>query len=348
MTATTKRASGKTRDNMLIVGDIGGTGTRLALVSTKTGARKILAEQEVRSADYNGLEPIVEAFMAQNNAHATAACFGVAGPVIAGRAALTNLSWTLDEAVLRRRLKLERVYLLNDLQALAYAVPHLQPEEMVVLNEGQAVEQAPIAILAPGTGLGEAFLAWHGSGYHAYASEGGHADFAPADQLQAGLCTYLQERFGHASYEMACSGSGVPHIYDYLRARDPASEGAGFAALLQAAHDRTPLIFEASQDKAAHNPLAVTTMRIVREIWGAEAGNLALKFMALGGVYIGGGMAPRMVEALQDGWFMRAFTNKGRFSGLLGGIPVRLITTNAALLGAATFGLEQIQGTPQN
>jgi glucokinase len=329
---------------MLIAGDIGGTKTLLALYVPEQGVRKPIAQVEFHSANYASLDDIVREFIAQTKRPVEAACFDVAGPVIGGRAHLTNLPWVLDEAAMQQALGLKRVILLNDLKAVAYAVPHLLPEDVHTINEGRADLHGPMAVIAPGTGLGEAFLIWNDDAYVACSSEGGHADFGPTDDTQAALWHYMSKRYGHVGNERVCSGSGLPNIYDFLRESGHAPESPALATTLAAALDRTPLIVQAALQNPP-DPLCSATLDMFVSILGAEAGNLALKILATGGLYLGGGIPPRILAHLTDGRFMAAFVNKGRFSELMAKIPVKVITTQAALLGAASYGLDQISKT---
>ena len=327
---------------MLIAGDIGGTKTLLGLYEPDAGPRAPVKLKEYHSAAYGSLDEIVRAFLAEAGQQARAACFDVAGPVMQGRAKLTNLPWLLDEAELAETLGLPDVVLLNDLKAMAYAVPLLRPDELHVVNPGRAEEHGTIAVVAPGTGLGEAFLVWDGSRYLACSSEGGHADFAPGDAMQAALWQYLSARFGHVSCERVCSGSGIPNLYDFLRDSGHAPERPELAANLANAQDRTPLIVGAALADTP-DPLSVAALDLFAAILGAEAGNLALKVLATGGVYLAGGMPLRLGKRLDQPSFMQAFAGKGRFAGLLGGVPVKLVqTTGAALLGAAQYGLDRL------
>jgi glucokinase len=328
---------------MLLAGDIGGTKTLLALYSPDAGVRQPVAEAEFHSADYPGLDAIVREFMARQQQTAGYACFDVAGPVIGGRAHLTNLPWDVEEEALRQSLGLQRVVLLNDLQAIAYAVPQLQPSEVHSINAGKPQPNGPIAVVAPGTGLGEAFLVWNGSAYIACSSEGGHASFAPTDDRQDGLRRYLAGRFGHVSCERVCSGLGIANIYEFLSQAEPTREPPAFAAALSQAADRTPLIAQAGLEDPAGNPLAAATLEIFVAILGDEASNLALKVLATGGVYLAGGIPIHLLPKLTDGRFMQAFVSKGRMSDLLAAMPVQIVTTRAALLGAALYGLDQMR-----
>lgn len=327
---------------MLIAGDIGGTKTLLALYSPEQGPRKPLAEKLYHSADFKSLDDIVRAFTAETGAKVRAACFDVAGPVIAGRAHLTNLPWNLEESAMQQALGLEQVTLMNDLKAVAYAVPRLADQDLHVISPGTPEPHGQIAVIAPGTGLGEAFLVWNGTQYIAGASEGGHADFGPNDDIQGELWHALRKKFGHVSLERVCSGIGIPNIYDFLRESEFAPEAAEFAAQLAEAHDRTPLIMGAAE-KDTGNKLATKTLEIFVAILAAEAGNLALKFLASGGVYLAGGIPPRILPHLGAEQFMPMFTNKGRLGAFLRNVPVKVVTSDAALQGAAMFGLDRLQ-----
>jgi glucokinase len=327
---------------MLLAGDIGGTKTNLAVFSFETDWRKPYAEATFSSVNYPDLESLVREFLRQHDFPIDRASFGVAGPVVAGHASITNLPWTMDEHQLQQALHIPSVRLLNDLDAIAHSVPHLESQDLFALNEGQRVSGGAIAVIAPGTGLGEAFLTWDGSQYQAHTSEGGHADFAPANTFQIELLRYLMVRFPHVSYERICSGKGIPNIYDYLKDSGYAEEPQWLAEQLATTLDRSPIIVNNALDKENACEICVATLNTFVSILASEAGNLALKVLSTGGVYIGGGIPPRILSYLQDNHFMQAFTHKGRFTQMLAQIPVHVILNpQAALLGAAIHGFEK-------
>jgi glucokinase len=328
---------------MLIAGDIGGTKTDLAIYSSESGPHTPLAETEVHSADYPSLQAIVMEFLDRVKMPVDVASFDVAGPVINGQVKTTNLPWLMDESTLAKDLNLKSVHLLNDLEAVALAVPGLREEDLLTINKGEAVSHGPIAIIAPGTGLGESFLTWNGSQYVAHVSEGGHSDFAPTDERQIPLLSYLLPRFGHVGVERVCSGIGVPNIYEFLRDEERIPEQPEVARFIASAPDRTKAILSAAVDPRQSSELCRATVEMLVSILASEAGNLALKVLATGGVYIAGGIAVHLSDALKDSRFMQAFSRKGRFKDLMKRIPIHLITTRAALVGAATFGLESLK-----
>lgn len=328
---------------MLIAGDIGGTKTDLAIYSSESGPHTPLAETEVHSADYPSLQAIVMEFLDRMKLPVDVASFDVAGPVINGRVKTTNLPWLMDEGTLAKDLNLKSVHLLNDLEAVALAVPALREADLLTINKGMAVPYGPIAIIAPGTGLGESFLTWNGWQYDAHVSEGGHSDFAPTDERQIRLLEYLLPRFGHVGVERVCSGIGVPNLYEFLREKEKITERPEVAEAIASAPDRTKAILSAAFDAGLSSQLCQATVEMLLSILASEAGNLALKILATGGVYIAGGIAEHLSTALRDPRFIEAFTRKGRFKELMQHIPVHLITTRAALIGAATLGLERLK-----
>ena len=325
---------------MLIAGDIGGTKTDLAIYSIDSGPHAPLAQAQFHSADYPSLQAMVVEFLAQVKATVTYASFDVAGPVIDGHVKTTNLPWVMDEISLAKDLNLKSVHLMNDLEAVARAVPVLRAIDLVTLNAGQPVPKGTIAVIAPGTGLGESFLTWDGSKYLAHSSEGGHSDFAPTDERQIHLLEYLLQRFDHVAVERVCSGIGVPNIYEYFRDTEHIPERPEVAQLIASAKDHTKAIVEAASDPNHPSELCRATIDMLASILASEAGNLALKVLATGGVYLAGGIALHLLGSLQEPRFLQAFARKGRFKDLMGRIPVRVITTRAALVGAASFGLE--------
>jgi glucokinase len=328
---------------MLLAGDIGGTKTVLGIFTAETGPREPLIERRYRSDDYASLSTIIEEFLSEQGVRVETGSFGVAGPVRDGRVQVTNLPWEVDRRALSKTVGGAPVFLLNDLEAVGNAVPILLSGDLEAIKPGTRVQRGPVAIIAPGTGLGEAFLFWDGRRYRPIPSEGGHTDFAPSTKLELELLAFLQPRLGHVSYERVCSGSGIPNLYAFFRDTGRASEPAWLRRQLDAAEDRTPIIVHAAQEKDVE--ICRATLDLFLSILGNEAGNLVLQVLATGGVYLGGGIPPRILNELKGEVFFDSFSRKGRFSSLLEQAPVDVIVNPmAALYGAANFGLLTSKG----
>jgi len=327
---------------MLLAGDIGGTKTALAVFSAEHGPRAPIAQKVFPSGDYPSLEAITREYLTEFDLPVTQACFAVAGPVSRGSATLTNLPWIVEESQLQSALNVEFVSLLNDVEAMAVAVPHLRPNELRTLQEGDPVPGGAIALIAPGTGLGEAFLTWDGTRYRAYPSEGSHTNFGPTNPRETKLLEYLQARWGRVSYERVCAGQSIPDLYDFLKSEGQTPESPEVRDELAKMKDRTPLIMARGLARPEPDPLCVATLNLFVSILGAEAGNLALTVLATGGLYIGGGIPQRMLPVMtgQGQMFLSAFQEKGRLTPLLARVPVHVIVEPVALLGAAHRGFD--------
>lgn len=318
---------------IVLAGDVGGTNARLATVEIEGRGARIVQPKRYVSHDYPGLAPIVRHFCEETGTRPDRACFGVACPVVGDDCTAPNLPWTINARALAGDIGIRRTTLINDFVAVGYGIETLVPGDLATLQEGTAGPEAPIALIGPGTGLGQGFLIREGDHYRVLASEGGHGDFAPTGDVQAGLLRFLREEFGHVSWERLLSGRGIANIYRYLLAAKTAPEQPSVRAELEQ-EDPAAVIARHALDSS--DCLSVRAVDLFCEILGAQAGNLALTVVAAGGVYLAGGIAPRLAERLASGPFMAAFRNKGRLSELLSRIPVRVIMNpNAALLGAA-------------
>jgi len=298
---------------IMIAGDVGGTKTLLRSVD---GNGATLYEARYDSTAYAAFEDLVSEFMTHVDGTVDAACFAVAGPVFGGRAQVTNVGWKLEESALQRASGIGRVSLINDFYAVALGVPLLGEEDLVPLHTGTRDRTAPIGILGAGTGLGEAIVTWANGTHHVIATEGGHADFAPQDEEQTRLFLHLHERYGHVSWERVVSGMGLQNIFAFLSGDelDPA---------------------QIAQRAADGDPLAARALAMFIDLYGAEAGNMALRVLARGGVYLAGGIAAKNIASFTDGRFVEAFLRKGRFRPLLETIPVDLIVNEeVGLIGA--------------
>jgi glucokinase len=325
---------------MILAGDVGGTKTVVALFEERDDGLQLVRDGTFPSREHRSLEEILAKFLqGSSGVSLRAACFGVAGAVIEGKCRTTNLPWELDERELARAVGAPRGKLLNDLEAAAYGMLYLGEDELCVLQKGvRPKRHGNVAVVAAGTGLGEAMLYWDGERHHPMASEGGHADFAPRTDLEIELLRYLRGKCGgHVSWERVLSGPGGFNIYEFLRASGYAQEPAWLTEKLKTG-DKSAILAQVGM--ANQDPQCVKALELFCSLYGAEAGNMALKCVAVGGVYIGGGIAPKLLPALQSGNFLRAFVDKGRFREFLEGIDVQVaLNPRAPLLGAAHYAL---------
>jgi len=330
---------------MILAGDIGGTKTNLALYEYKEGVLKLLAEHQFVSKNYATFSQVLEEFVEICGVNKVSSiCLGIAGPIINGVCQTTNLPWHIETQALIEQFQTPKVKLLNDLEATAYGMLYLKEEEFVSLNPNAKSVEANRAVIAAGTGLGEAMLFFDGKEYHPIGSEGGHCDFAPQNSLEDELLLWLRKRHkGHVSVERIISGVGISTIYEFLLERDFADEPDVMLNLSES-YDKNAMISECALKEG--DALCVESMRIFAEIYGAEAGNLALKSLSLGGVYIGGGIAPKILAFLQDGIFLNAFISKGRFKDMLEKVELKVsLNPQTALLGAVHFAKDKLMNS---
>ena len=319
---------------MILAGDVGGTKTSLALYRREAGGLLRDRMATYRSREHAGLDPILRDFLGGGGS-VERACVGVAGPVEDGRCRLTNLDWEVDEASLRRTLGIRDAYLVNDVQATASSLPLLQESDRATIREGAADLRGNMAVLAAGTGWGEGFLVGSAGGYIPFPSEGGHVDFAPRDDREMRLHAFLRGKYGRVSMERVLSGPGLHDIYRFLLEEEKMEEESGIAGEVAGGEPQRAIV----RIGVAGGPgTCAETLRIFCSLYGAEAGNLALHYLATGGVYLAGGIAPAILPALRRGEFLSAFLDKGRMRSLLSRVPVVVILDPAApLLGAASF-----------
>ena len=324
----------------ILAGDLGGTKTVLALYRADDPIDRPFRSEKYPSGDYDDLELIVEQFLDEAGETPRAAVFGVAGPIAGGKAHITNLRWAIDPERLSALFGIAALGLLNDLQATALAVPHLAPEDRCTVNEGSPEPDGLIAVIAPGTGLGMAFLVSGPGCCRAFPTEGGHMSFAPRGDIEAELHAFLRERFGHVSFERICSGIGLPNIYDFLRSSGRYQEPAWLGEELRCVEDPTPVIVNAALSDRAD--ICTATLDIFVSALAGALGNMSLMLLPMGGVYLGGGIPPRILTRLQRPDFLEAIRDKGRFRALLERIPVHVILDPQAALHGAAWHARQL------
>jgi glucokinase len=328
---------------LLLAGDIGATNTKLAFYSADQGLFKPMHETPFENKDYQSFDDLLADYLRKFDLDFSGICLGIAGPVVGNTVDITNLDWFIDGDKLKKNYSLDGVWLLNDLKALSYAVLNLPDKELEVIRQGTPVEKAPVAVIAPGTGLGEGFLVWDGKKYLAVSTEGGHTDFGPVNEIQEKLVRYLHGKGIRVSYERVCAGIGIPNLYDFLKDEGYAAEPDWLREELDQAEDIPPVIFNTALNEDQESELCDLTVELFVDILGQEAGNLALKTLARGGIYVGGGIPPRILPWLKKERFLKAIDSKDPHNALMSEIPVKVIMhPTANLVGAAFFGLQEL------
>ncbi|HEV2470381.1 MAG TPA: glucokinase [Candidatus Sulfotelmatobacter sp.] len=318
---------------MILAGDIGGTNARLAYFQPQNGHLELVSERVFPSREHRELGEIVVRFLDESGTRPEAACFGIAGPVRNGRVETSNLPWVIEQTLLAKQIHTPATVLINDLEASAWGIGALAEADLVPLNRVVGTVVGNQAVIAPGTGLGEAGLCWDGTRHHVFACEGGHTDFAPQNDLQIELLRFLIAKFGHVSYERILSGPGLVNVYEFLRKSGCGKESAATAEAITAG-DPAAAISRAAL--SGEDALSEKALDVWISVYGAEASNLALKIMSTGGLFLGGGISPKILSKLQGPSFMNAFVNKGRLSPVVESMPVYVVTNDkAGLLGAA-------------
>ncbi|MCB2183999.1 MAG: glucokinase [Desulfobulbaceae bacterium] len=320
-----------------LAADVGGTKTDLAVFDTKSGYARPLYEATLPSRQYASFSELLHQFLDDKRITIQYACFGVAGPVLANKVQLTNLAWEIDGLEIETEFMIKKVIIINDLVAIASAIPSLTASDLVVLKQGRAVQQGTLGIVAPGTGLGVSYSVWTGEGYQPCASEGGHAGFSPRNQIELELLGFLFTD-QHVSFESLCSGMGLPNIYRFLVTEKHFSEQVWLADALSRRSDPSPVIVQGALDSEKECALCQETVRLFVKILAEACSNLAVTVLARGGIYLGGGIAPRILAFLQEEAFVSRFEARGKMSGLVRNIPVAVIMNpKAALTGAAVY-----------
>ncbi|MFQ5442603.1 MAG: glucokinase [Thermodesulfobacteriota bacterium] len=329
------------KEKIILAADVGGTKTFIGTFAVGEGLIKALRVERFVNADFSSIEEVVQAFLEDEAGTIDAASFGVASPVLENRARLTNIDWVIDGPALAERFGIKRLELINDLVATGWGVGGLSGGELDTINRG-VKREGNAALIAAGTGLGEAVLYWDGKSHRPSSSEGGHSDFAPRSEVEIELLRYLMKKFGHVSYERVLSGMGLVNIFSFFMEREGKELGADLKRRFDAEGAAKVISDEAVNGGES---AAASALELFLKIYGAEAANLALKSMSIGGLYIGGGIAPKIFKEREKEMFMKSFLDKGRFGELLSGMPVHLIMKEStALYGAARYAAGLVSG----